>query len=118
MQKRKECIIIAVCAVVIVAGLGYVVSRFTRGGGSMTDVRVFAGAAERHEGAFRIPITARNENDRVARGVTIEVILFRGDEQVERAEVDLGTVRPFTEVQGAVTLKNDPKCCAVVAQPK
>lgn len=118
MQKRKDWIIIAVCAVVIAAGLGYVVWRFTRGGGSVTDVRVFAGTAVRHEGAFRIPITARNDKDRVVRDVTIEVILFRGDEQVERGEVALGSIAPFTEAKGDVTLKNDPKCCAVVAQPK
>jgi uncharacterized protein (TIGR02588 family) len=118
VQKRKDWIIIAVCAVVIAAGLGFVVWRFVRGGGSATEVRVFAGPAVREDGAFRIPITARNEQDRYVRGVTVEVILFRGDEQVERAEAALGSIAPFTEAEGAVTFTNDPKCCAVVAQPK
>ncbi|HYH09480.1 MAG TPA: hypothetical protein VEK11_20705 [Thermoanaerobaculia bacterium] len=118
MRNRREWLVIAVCAVIIATGLGYVVWRFTRGGGSVADLRIVAGVPVRRDGTFRIPVTVRNDSDQTVRNAVVEVILFRGDEQVERAEVELDPVEPFTEAKGEVTLKNDPKCCAVVAQPK
>ena len=115
---RKNWIVVIVCALVIASGLGYVVWRFTRGGGSVEELRVYAGTPVRREGRFVVPVTARNESDRTITGAEIEVILFRGDEQVERADVELDAISPFTEGKGEVTLKNDPNCCAIVAQPK
>lgn len=115
-MKRKDLLVVTVCAVVIIAGLSWVIWRFTRGGGSIDRVHVYAGAPERDDGGFRVPVTVRNESDRTVSSVGVEVILWRGDEQVERQETSFSLVGPFSEEQSSVTLKNDPKCCSVVAR--
>lgn len=115
-MKRKDLLVVTVCAVIIVAGLSWVVWRFTRGGGSIDRVHVYAGAALPEDGKFRVPVTLRNESDRTVSSVGVEVILWRGDEQVEKEATSFSLVGPFQEAQSSVTLENDPKCCSVVAR--
>ena len=57
-----------------------------------------------------------NWGDTTAESVRIEVVLRRGEEEVERAELDLAFVPSKSEREGWVTFREDPRCCAIVTR--
>ncbi|HET8773079.1 MAG TPA: hypothetical protein VFP80_04790 [Thermoanaerobaculia bacterium] len=117
MKKNGlEWSVFAASACVVVAALGYLAVSAVRARHTPPDLRVFAGAPGRHEGVHRIPLLVRNIGDATAESVRIEVVLRRGEEEVERAELDFAFVPRKSEREGWVTFREDPRGCAVVTR--
>ena len=103
-------------AIIVLATLGYLGVSAIRGDKSPPDLRVLVGTPVWHAGVHRVPIVVRNLGESTAGSVHIEVVLRRGEEEVERAELDLAFVPRKSEREGWVTFRNDPRCCAVVTR--
>lgn len=117
MKKNVlEWSVFAVSACVVAATLGYLAVNAVRAEHTPPNLRIFAGAPGRHEGFHRIPLIVRNTGDATAESVRIEVVLRRGEKEVERAELDLAFVPRKSEREGWVTFHEDPRGCAVVTR--
>lgn len=108
--------VFAASALIVLATLGYLGASALREKKTPPDLRVLVGAPGMHMGVHRVPILVRNTGASTAESVLIEVVLRRGEEEVERAELDLAFVPRQAEREGWVTFRNDPRCCAMVAR--
>ena len=117
MKKNAlEWVVFAVSACIVLASLGYLAVSAVRGGHTPPDLRVFAGTPNARAGVHRVPILVRNAGDSTAESVHVEVVLRRGEREVERAELDLAFVPRKSEREAWVTFREDPRCCAIVAR--
>jgi uncharacterized protein (TIGR02588 family) len=99
-------------AALVLAILGYLVFAAVQNRDSPPDLQITTGTPRSH----RVPVTVRNEGDSTAESVRIEVLLMRGSEEVERAELDLPFVPHRSKREGWVEFRHDPRCCAVVTR--
>jgi uncharacterized protein (TIGR02588 family) len=117
MKKNAlEWSVFAISACIVVAALGYLAASALRTEKTPPDLRIFAGKPSEHEGGHRVPLLVRNAGDATAESVRIEVVLRRGQEEVERAELDLAFVPRKSEREGWVTFRENPRCCAVTTR--
>ena len=117
MKKNAlEWTVFAASACIVLATLGYLTVSALRAEKTPPDLHVFAGKPGEHKGAHRIPLLVRNTGDATAESVRIEVVLRRGGEEVERAELDLAFVPRKSEREGWVTFRENPSCCSVTTR--
>jgi uncharacterized protein (TIGR02588 family) len=115
-KNRMEWSVFLASALIVLATLGYLGVSAIRGGKSPADLRVLVGTPGKHADVHRVPIVVRNLGESTAESVRIEVVLRRGEEEVERAELDLAFVPRKSEREGWVTFRSNPRCCAIVAR--
>ncbi|HEV7239473.1 MAG TPA: hypothetical protein VGQ36_09550 [Thermoanaerobaculia bacterium] len=108
--------VFAISLCIVLASLGYLGISAMREKNTPPDLRIFAGAPSESAGVHRVPLLIRNAGDSTAASVRIEVLLRRGDEVVESAELDLPFVPRKSEREGWVTFRQDPRCCSVVTR--
>lgn len=108
--------VFAISLCIVLASLGYLIVSAVSGNDTPPDVRIFAGTPSESAGVHRVPLLIRNAGTSTAESVRIEVLLLRGDDVVERAELDLPFVPRKSEREGWVTFRQDPRCCAVVTR--
>ena len=111
-----EWTVFAASALIVLATVGYLVAAALRANDTPPDVRIYAGPAGPHDGVYRVPLLIRNDGDATAESVHIEVLLLRGEEEVERAELDVAFVPRKSEREAWVTFRNDQRCCAIVTR--
>lgn len=99
-------------AALVLAILGYLVYAATQNRDSPPDLRITTGAPQSH----RVPVTVRNHGDSTAESVRIEVLLLRGEEEVERAELDLPFVPHQSKREGWVEFRHDPRRCTIATR--
>jgi uncharacterized protein (TIGR02588 family) len=87
-----------------------------RSGDRPPDVTVEVGAATRGASGYRVPVRVRNEGDETAEGVTIEVGLISGGEEVERGEFTVAFLPRKSRREGWVVFQRDPGCCTLRAR--
>lgn len=75
-------------------------------------IDVQLGAAETRSGLYVIPVTLRNNGDRTAEDVMIEVTLLNGGEEVETAELSIAFLPRQSTRNGWVTFTTDPATAA------
>jgi uncharacterized protein (TIGR02588 family) len=115
-KNRLEWSVFAASTIIVLAALGYLGVSALRAEKTPPDLRLLVGTPGRHAGVHRVPILVRNIGESTAESVLIEVVLRRGEEEVERAELDLAFVPRKSEREGWVTFRNDPRCCAMVTR--
>ena len=103
-------------ALLVLATVGYLAAAALRTNDTPPDVRIFAGPSAAHEDVHRVPLLIRNDGDATAESVHIEVLLLRGEEEVERAELDVAFVPRKSEREAWVTFRHDPRCCEIVTR--
>ena len=103
-------------ALLVLATVGYLAAAALRAKDTPPEVRIFAGPPAAHEGVHRVPLLIRNDGDATAESVHIEVLLLRGEEEVESAELDVAFVPRKSEREAWVTFRHDPRCCAIVTR--
>ncbi len=108
--------VFAMSLCIVLASLGYLGVSALREKRTPPDLRISAGTAIGGAGGYRVPIVIRNAGHSTAATVHVEVLLLRGDEVVESAELDLPFVPRQSEREGWVTFRHDPRCCAVVTR--
>lgn len=117
MKKNAlEWTVFALSACIVAATAGYLAVAAVRADHTPPDLRIFTGTPRRHADVHRIPLVVRNAGDATAESVRIEVVLRRGAEEVERAELDLAFVPRKSEREGWVTFREDPRCCSIVTR--
>ena len=114
-KNRLEWSVFAASTLVVVAVLGYLGWCALDDRGTPPDLRIFTGAvvSASHAGAYRVPVVVRNDGHSSAESVRIEVLLMRGAEEVDRAELSLPFVPRQSEREGWVTFRHDPRCCTL-----
>ena len=116
MKNWLEWSVFAMSLGIVLASLAYLGVSAVRENNTPPDLRIFAGVPSESAGVHRVPLLIRNAGASTAESVRIEVLLLRGDEVVERAELDLPFVPRKSEREGWVTFRHDPRCCAVVTR--
>lgn len=100
-------------AIVVVAVLAYLGWSAIHDQQTPPDLRIFTGTAIAAADTYRLPIVVRNDGQSTAESVRIEVVLLRGKEEVERAELELPFVPRQSEREAWVTFRRDPRCCTL-----
>jgi uncharacterized protein (TIGR02588 family) len=103
-------------SIVVLAVLGYLATKTLTEKKTPPDLRVEAGAVIARDNSYRVPLLVRNVGGATAEAVVIEAVLRRGEEEVERAELELSFVPRRSEREGWVTFRHDPRCCAIVTR--
>ena len=119
MKVRKnlfEWTVFAGSAVLLAALVAALCVEAIRESGRPPALRVAADAPERAGDSFRVPITVRNEGDETAAMVEVEVVLERGGQEVERAELTFDFVPVGSSREGWAAFGTDPRCCRLVAR--
>jgi uncharacterized protein (TIGR02588 family) len=80
-----------------------------RASGEGPRFRVEAGSAAADGAHFEVPIRVHNEGDETAEEVRIDVILRRGEEEVERSHVTFAFLPRRSHREGTVVFKTDPR---------
>lgn len=113
-KNALEWSVFAASAVVVVAVLVYLGWSAIHDSQTPPDLRIFTGAAiAAAADTYRVPVVVRNDGQSTAESVRIEVLLLRGGEEVERAELELPFVPRQSEREGWVTFHHDPRCCTL-----
>ena len=115
-KNRLEWSVFIASAIIVLGSLAYLAVSAIRGDKTPPDLRVLVGTPGKHADVYRVPILVRNIGESTAESVRIEVVLRRGEEEVERAELDLAFVPRKSEREGWVTFHSDPRCCAIVTR--
>lgn len=102
--------------IVVLAVLGYLAAKALTEKKTPPDLRIEAGAAIARDGVHRVPLLVRNVGGSTAESVVVEAVLRRGEEEVERAELELMFVPRRSEREGWVTFRHDPRCCSIVTR--
>jgi len=105
--------VFAASAVIVSTVLGYLGWCALQDHDTPPDLRIFTGAAIAGANSHRVPVMVRNVGESTAESVVIEVLLMRGKEEVESAELDLPFVPRQSEREGWVTFRHDPRCCTL-----
>ena len=115
-KNALEWTVFAASAIVVLAVLGYLATKALTETKTPPDLRIEAGPAIPRDGSHRVPLLVRNVGGSTAESVVVEAVLRRGDEEVERAELELMFVPRRSERAGWVTFRHDPRCCAIVTR--
>lgn len=115
-KNRLEWIVFVASACVVLAVMGYLAWSAVSEDKTPPDLRISAGTVIAGEGSYRVPLLVRNLGDTTAESVRIEAVLRRGDEEVERAELDLTFVPRRSQREGWVTFRRDPRCCKLITR--
>lgn len=120
MKKHEKNVVewsvFAISAVIVALSVGYLILAAIREKNVPPDLRITTGPASATRAGHRLEVKVRNAGDTSAEQVRIEVSLRRGEEEVERAELDIIYVPRKSERTGWVTFRNDPRCCAVATR--
>lgn len=120
MKKHEKNVVewsvFAISALIVTLTVGYLTFAAIRGKNVPPDLRITTGPPSAAGAGHRVEVKVRNAGDTSAEQVQIEVTLRRGEEEVERAELDLIYVPRKSERTGWVTFHNDPRCCAVATR--
>jgi uncharacterized protein (TIGR02588 family) len=114
-KNAVEWSVFAISAVIVALAVGYLAVAAIREK-TPPDLRITTGSALATRAGHRIEVTVRNAGDTSAEQVRIEVTLRRGEEEVERAELDIIYVPRKSERTGWVTFRNDPRCCSIATR--
>ena len=112
-KNRLEWSVFAGSTIVVVAVLAYLGWCAFHDRDTPPDLHIFTGAAIAGPRSFRVPVVVRNDGQSTAESVHIEVLLMRGTEEVDHAELDLPFVPRQSEREGWVTFRHDPRCCTL-----
>lgn len=115
-KNAVEWSVFAISAVIVALSVGYLAVAAIREKKVAPDLRITTGSASATSGGHRVEVKVRNAGDTSAEQVRIEVTLRRGEEDVERAELDIIYVPRKSERTGWVTFRNDPRCCSIAAR--
>jgi uncharacterized protein (TIGR02588 family) len=116
-KNSLEWSVFAVSLAVVLACVAALVVSAIRSGKEPPDVTVELGAPIRGDAGYRVPVRVRNGGDETAEGVTIEVGLFSGQDEVERGEFTVAFLPRKSRREGWVVFQRDPACCALRARP-
>jgi uncharacterized protein (TIGR02588 family) len=112
-----EWVVFAVSAVIVIGCVAALAMSAVRSGKEPPDVTVEVGVPSRGASGYRVPVEVRNDGDETAEGVTIEVALVSGGEEVERGEFTLAFLPRKSRREGWVVFHRDPACCTLRARP-
>lgn len=115
-KNAVEWSVFAISAVIVALAVGYLAVAAIREKKAPPDLQITTGSAAGTRAGHRIEVKVRNAGDTSAEQVQIEVTLRRGEEEVERAELDIVYVPRKSERTGWVTFRNDPRCCSIVTR--
>lgn len=115
-KNAIEWSVFAVSAFIVALAVGYLVVAALRGEKGPPDLHITTGAAQATHGGHRIEVKVENNGDVSAEQVRVEIVLRRGEDEVERAELDFTYVPRKSARSGWVTFRNDPRCCDVVSR--
>ena len=115
-KNAVEWSVFAVSALILLATVVYLAAAAIREKKVPPDLRVTTAGAVATPGGHRMEVTVANNGDTSAEQVRIEIALRRGDEEVERAELEIVYVPRKSERKGWVTFRNDPQCCSVTSR--
>jgi uncharacterized protein (TIGR02588 family) len=108
--------VFGVSAIILAATVIYLAVSAMREKKLPPDLRITTAAAVAAHGGHRVEVTVANNGDTSAEQVQIEIALRRGDEEVERAELEIMYVPRKSERKGFVTFRTDPRCCSVTSR--
>lgn len=115
-KNAVEWTVFALSACIVALAAGYLAVAAVRGEKTPPDLRITTGAAVKTNAGHLIEVKVKNEGDVTAEQVRIEIALNRGDEEVERAELDIIYVPRKSSRTGWVTFRNDPRCCEIASR--
>ncbi len=115
-KNAVEWSVFALSALIVAMIVGSLVTAAIREKKVPPDLHITTGAAMTTHAGHRLQVTVKNVGDASAEQVRIEIALRRGEEEVERAELDIIYVPRKSERTGFVTFRNDPRCCEVTAR--
>lgn len=106
--------VFAVSAAIVAAVIGYLAVAALREHERPPDLRIHIGTPVATAGGHRVPVVVRNVGEDTAESVRVEVILRDGEQDLERAELDVTFVPRQSQREGAVLFQRDPRCCTIV----
>jgi uncharacterized protein (TIGR02588 family) len=115
-KNAVEWTVFAISACVVALAVGYLVRAAVLHKKTPPALHIATGTAEATHAGYRIEVKVENDGDITAEEVRIEIALRRGDEEVERAELDIIYVPRKSARTGWVIFRNDPRCCEVVSR--
>jgi uncharacterized protein (TIGR02588 family) len=109
-KNTLEWMVFAISLLLVLGVIGYLILASIRLGEGPPNLAVELGQIIPAEtGKFIVPVTVYNHGDQTAVDVTVEVVLMRGEEEVETAQVTLPLVPYNSDRQGVVTFSEDPR---------
>ena len=115
-KNAVEWTVFALSALIVAGLIGYLVTAAVRERKMPPDLHITTAPAIGTHAGHKIEVNVKNLGDMSAEQVRIEIALRRGDEEIERAELDIIYVPRKSERTGFVTFRNDPRCCEVTAR--
>ena len=115
-KNAVEWSVFAISAVIVALAVGYLALAALREKKTPPDLRITTGSASATSAGHRVEVKVQNAGDTSAEQVQIEVTLRRGEEEVERADLEILYVPRKSERTGWVTFRNDPRCCAIATR--
>jgi uncharacterized protein (TIGR02588 family) len=114
VKNWLEWTVFAASAVLVVATIGYLAYDAATLGDSPPLVSVAIGNATPVPGGFLLPLTVRNDGDRAAEDVLVEVEIERADGGTERAGLAVPFVPRQARSQAWVTVRADPRTARAI----
>jgi uncharacterized protein (TIGR02588 family) len=109
MKKNAlEWSVFGASVILIAAVLALLVANGVRSKNLPPSLEISAGEASREGSVYRLPLRVVNRGDTTAEDARIEIILFRGSEEIERAELAMPFVPKRSSRKGWVEFLHDP----------
>ncbi|MFN2387827.1 MAG: hypothetical protein ABR576_16350 [Thermoanaerobaculia bacterium] len=115
-KNRLEWSVFAASVAIVLACVAALAISAVRSGEEPPDITVEVGAATRGAAGYRVPVRVRNHGDETAEGVTVEVGLISGGEEIERGEFTVAFLPRKSRREGWVVFQRDPACCTLRAR--
>jgi uncharacterized protein (TIGR02588 family) len=112
-KNALEWTVFIASSLVVLAVLGYLATKALTEKKTPPDLRTEAGAVIARNGSYRLPLLVRNTGGATAEAVIVEAVLRRGEQELERAQLELSFVPRGSEREGWVTFRHDPQCCTL-----
>lgn len=120
MKIRKnpiEWTVFGIGSVLVLGVMGILILEWVGADQRPADIEVTVGDPVPSNGGYRMLVRARNIGSATAEQVRIEVLLRRGAQSVEQAEITLAFLPRRAERKGWVFFRNDPRRFQVLARP-
>ena len=112
-KNALEWTVFAMSLVLIAGALAVLLYSGARFRSETPELTVVVGPASATPAGYRSLITVKNSGGRTAEQARVEVVLRKGEEEIERSELTFPFVPRRSLREGYVVFRNDPRCCVV-----
>jgi len=110
LQKNWiEWLVFSFSAILVLGVIGFLIFSAVNLGDAPPDLKIHLSASQPEGKYFRVPVKIKNDGDKTAEGVQIEVVFNEGKADEETATFEAAFLPRHSSREGAVVFKTDPR---------